>query len=253
MKKNFAFLAAAAIWFAAATVPGTAEKLKVGSTSTGIPFTFLDVQTNKIQGVMVDMIQEVAKRVDLQVEIEPTDWPSLIPALNSNKIDIISAAMAITEERSKEVSFADPIYSYGAGLVVKKGNPKNLHQIEDLKDANVGTQIGQAFLSLAKERGIEFKLYNSNSDLLRDLNLGRVDAGVVDHPQGAYVIDNNSEYDLEFVEGFKPFATHDLSFAVRKDEGPLLEKLNEGIAQLKKDGGLQMIIDKWNLKVTPAP
>src|SRR4026208_913001 len=94
--------------------------LKVGSTPTGIPFTFLDTKTNSIQGVMVDLVTEVGKDVGFQVQVEPLQFSTLIAALSSNKIDLISAAMYITPARKEVIDFSEPVYSYGEGLIVPK-------------------------------------------------------------------------------------------------------------------------------------
>src|ERR1700686_4123525 len=112
--------AIAAVVLAAAT-PGSAQQvLKVGSTPTGIPFTFLDTKTNSIQGVMVDLITEIGKDAGFQVQIEPMQFSTLIASLTSNKIDIISAAMFATAARKEVIDFSEPFYTYGEGLLVPK-------------------------------------------------------------------------------------------------------------------------------------
>ena len=79
--------AATAALVLATAMPATAQQvLKVGSTPTGIPFTFLDTKTNSIQGVMVDLITEIAKDAGFQVQIEPMQFSTLVPSLTSNKI-----------------------------------------------------------------------------------------------------------------------------------------------------------------------
>ena len=100
--------------------------LKVGSTPTGIPFTFLDTKTNTIQGVMVDLVTEVGKDAGFQVQIEPMQFSTLIAALTSNKIDLISAAMYITPPRKEVIDFSEPVYSYGEGLIVPKADTQGL-------------------------------------------------------------------------------------------------------------------------------
>ena len=87
--------------------------LKVGSTPTGIPFTFLDTKTNTIQGVMVDLVTAVGKDAGFAVSIEPMQFSTLIAALTSSKIDLISAAMYITPARKEVIDFSDAVYSYG--------------------------------------------------------------------------------------------------------------------------------------------
>src|ERR1700731_1958085 len=96
------------------------QVLKVGSTPTGIPFTFLDTKTNTIEGVMVDLIKEIGKDAGFKVEIEGMQFSTLIPSLTSNKIDIIPAAMFITAPRKEVVDFSDPVYGYGEGLLVAR-------------------------------------------------------------------------------------------------------------------------------------
>src|SRR5258708_17513877 len=111
-----AAIAALALAMAA---PGSAQQvLKVGSTPTGVPFTFLDTKTNSIQGVMVDLITEIGKDAGFQVEIEPMQFSTLIASLTSNKIDIISAPMFATASRHEGIDFSDPLSTYCEALVL---------------------------------------------------------------------------------------------------------------------------------------
>src|SRR5256885_3199230 len=110
MKKTIRSIVLAAALIGAAYVPAAAQQiLKVGSTPTGIPFTFLDTKTNTIQGVMVDLITEVGKNVGFTVTIEAMQFSTLIAALTSGKIDVISAAMYITPARKEVVDFSEPV------------------------------------------------------------------------------------------------------------------------------------------------
>src|SRR3977135_4730390 len=90
--------AATAVLALAAAAPGSAQQvLKVGSTPTGIPFTFLDTKTNSIQGIMVDLITEIGKDAGFAVQIEPMQFSALVPSQTSNTIDILSDAMLQTD------------------------------------------------------------------------------------------------------------------------------------------------------------
>lgn len=116
---------------ALAASPAAAQQtVRVGSTPTGIPFTFLDTQTNKIQGVMVDIITAVGKEAGFEVQVEPMQFSALIGALTSNRIDVIAAAMYITEPRKQVIDFSDPIYTYGDGLFVPKSDTKEYKTLE---------------------------------------------------------------------------------------------------------------------------
>ena len=111
-----------------AAMPASAQKvLKVGSTPTGIPFTFLDTKTNSIQGIMVDLITEIGKDAGFQVQIEPMQFSTLIASLTSNKIDIISAAMFVTPARKSD-RFLRTVLQLRRRPAGAKGRQQNLHQ-----------------------------------------------------------------------------------------------------------------------------
>ncbi|OBY59724.1 ABC transporter substrate-binding protein, partial [Pseudomonas sp. AU12215] len=163
----------------AASLAAQAEPLKVGATATGVPFTFLDVKTNSIQGMMVDSAQAVAKAGGFEVEIAQTTFAALIPSLTAKKIDLISAAMLRTPEREKVVQYSDPVFEYGEGLVVRADDDKAYTSMDDFKGEIVGAQVGTIFIDKLNQRGIfkEVRGYDSLADLTRDLALGRIKAG----------------------------------------------------------------------------
>ena len=103
------FQAAMAAVVLTAAVPASAQQvLKVGSTPTGIPFTFLDTKTNQISGIMVDIIKEIGKDQGFTPEVTPMTFSTLIAALQANKIDVIAAAMYITPTRQEVYYFGSP-------------------------------------------------------------------------------------------------------------------------------------------------
>ncbi|MGY4421539.1 ABC-type amino acid transport substrate-binding protein [Bradyrhizobium sp. JR6.1] len=103
--------AVAALALALSAPSGAQQVLKVGSTPTGIPFTFLDTKTNSIQGIMVDLATEIGKDAGFSVQIEPMQFSALIPSLTANKIDIIAAAMFATAARKEVIDFSEPVYN----------------------------------------------------------------------------------------------------------------------------------------------
>src|SRR3954447_18956204 len=170
--KRFVQDAVAALAISAAMPASAQQVLKVGSTPTGIPFTFLETKTNNIQSIMVDLVTEIGKDAGFNVQIEPMQFSALIPSLTSSKIDIIAAAMFITAPRKEVVDFSDPIYTYGEGLVVPKSDTKAYATQDDLKGETVGAQVGTAFVDALKKSGLfaDVKAYDTIPDILRDVN-----------------------------------------------------------------------------------
>lgn len=222
---------------------------KVGATATGIPFTFLDVKSQTIEGMMIDAARAVGKAGGFDVEIQQTTFASLIPSLTTSKIDIISAAMLRTPPREKVVQFSDPVFSYGEGLIVKADDSTAYVHMEDLAGEVVGAQVGTVFIDELNKRGIfkEVRGYDSIPDLMRDIALGRVKAGFADHPILAYQLAQGKQSKVKLVKSYEPVVMGDVCLVVRKGDTQTLDQVNRGIAAIKADGSLEQIIKKWKL------
>jgi polar amino acid transport system substrate-binding protein len=232
------------------TVPASAQPvMKVGSTPTGSPFTFLDTKTNTIEGVMADIVKAVGKEAGFGVQIEPMQFSALISSLTTKRIDLISAAMFITPVRQEVVDFSQPIYSYGEGVVVPVKDTTGYQAIADLKGKRVGVQVGTAFVEPLQKSGLfsEVKLYDTTADLMRDANAGRIDAGFLDSPIAAFAISRGQFPNLRMATTFKPTMVSSIGIATRKGDAETMGKVNAALTKLKADGTIEGILKKWGL------
>lgn len=239
-------LAAACLVLAAGSASAQ-QALKVGSTPTGVPFTFLDTKTNTIQGIMVDMVTEVGKRAGFSVQIEPMQFSTLIAGLTASKIDLISAAMYITPVRKEQIDFSDPIYTYGEGLIVPKSDTKDYVSFDDMKGMTVGAQVGTAYVEPLKKVFGEVKIYDTIPDILRDVNAGRIKAGFADYPIVAYNLQQGAFAETRLVKSYKATMTGSIGIGIRKGQEEQLKKINAALAAMKADGTIGKIIAKWGL------
>jgi len=230
-------------------VAQAATVLKVASTPTGSPFTFLDTKTNSVEGVMVDIVKAVSEKAGFEVQIEAMPFASLIGSLTSNRVDLISAAMFITPTREKVVDFSTPIYSYGEGVVVPASDTTAYTSFTEMKGKRVGAQVGTAFVEPLQKSGLfsEVKLYETTADLMRDANAGRIDVGVLDYPIAAYAISQKHFPSLRLVSSYKATMPNNIGIAGRKGDTELMGKINTALAALKADGSIDAILKKWGL------
>jgi polar amino acid transport system substrate-binding protein len=229
--------------------PAAAQQtLKVGSTPTGVPFSFLDTKTNTIQGVMVDIVTEVGKRSGFDVQVEPMQFSTLIAALTTSKIDLISAAMYITPVRKEQIDFSDAIYTYGEGLIVPKTDTKDYVSFDDMKGYAVGAQVGTVYVEPLKKIFGDIKIYDTIPDIMRDVNIGRLQAGFADYPIAAYNVQQGNFPDARIVKTFKPTITGSIGIGVRKGDQELLTKVDTALAAMKADGTVKKILAKWGLE-----
>jgi polar amino acid transport system substrate-binding protein len=236
----------ASVWgFAAA-----AETVyKVGTLPTSKPFTFLDVGANKIDGAMIQIMNEAAKAAGFKVEFEAIEWKALIPSLTSGKIDMANALMIITPERAKVIDFADPILDYAEGLVVRATDTTAYKNIKDLSGKTIGVQTGTAFYKYLQDSGHvgEIKVYDSTPDIIRDLQLKRLDGALLDYPLFNFRIKQGQYPDLRMVQTYQPGAIGKVAFAVKKGNPELLDKINAGLRKLNETGRVAAIYKEWNL------
>lgn len=231
-----------------ANIALAADTMKVGVTTTGVPFTFIDTTSQKVTGAMVDLASAIGQNLGMKPDFEVTAFSSLIPSLNTGKIDVISAGMLVTEARKKAVDFSDPVHSYGDAMFVAADNTEN-YTIEALKGEVVGAQIGTTFADDLQGLGTfkEVKLYDGIADIMRDVKLGRIKAGFGDQPIVAYQIQHNPALGIRIVDGYKPMKTGDVALAVSKKNPELLAKINSTVAKLKESGELAKIFAKYGL------
>lgn len=225
-----------------------AETMKIGITTTGIPFSFVEASSNTTKGAMVDLAKAVAEDNGMEATFEIAAFAALIPSLNTGKIDAASTGMFITDERKKIVNFSDPVYSYGEGMFVA-ATDKDTNSREALKGQAVGAQIGTAFVEPLKSLGIfgEVKVYDSIADIMRDVKLGRIKAGFGDGPIAVYQVQHNPDLGVRMVDNYTPVVSNSIGLAVNKQNTALLDKINASIRKFKASGELTKIFAKYGL------
>lgn len=221
--------------------------IEAGSTSAGPPFTFLNPETNEIEGMMIDIGERVAEELDLEMNINPVEFTSLVPSIEGSKIDMVVAGLAKTEEREKAMDFSETVYTYGEVIVIPEDNDE-IKSFEDLKGKKVGVQeASTSYDELKKHSDIDIQTYKTQQDMAKELDFGRIDAFMPDYP--IYV---NLEKEMpELTEDFKFAPDHesqwlnDIGLGVPKGETELLDDINEVIKEMEESGEIDEIIAKY--------
>lgn len=225
--------------------------LKVGSTPTGIPFTFLDTRTNTITGFMVDLITAIGRDQGFGVDVQPTPFAALIASLTSSRIDIIAAAMLATPARREQIDFSDPVYAYGEGVAVKEGETRPWRTLADMRGVTAGAQIGTVYIEPLRAAGLEVRTYDSVADIMRDVSLGRIQAGFGDAPIVSYQIAQGTFRGVRLLADYRPSVVGSIGIGTRKGDA-LMARINAGLAKVKADGSFAALIQKWNLPPSVA-
>ena len=137
-----AFTIASSLFIAGCGNTNSSQKVwRVGTDATYAPFGFKDKDSGKLAGFDIDIINAIANEEGIEADIQNLNFDALLPALQSNTIDIAISDMTISEERVKSVDFSKPYYIAGNGLVVNIDNTnimictENPHGASRLKDS----------------------------------------------------------------------------------------------------------------------
>jgi polar amino acid transport system substrate-binding protein len=196
---------------------------------------------------MIDIVKAIAANAGFPVEIRVTSFSALIPSLTSRKIDLISAGMLKTPAREKVVAFSQPVFSYGAGLVVLSSDKKEYRTIADLKGITVGVQVGTRFYDQLQTSGArEIKTYDNLMDMLMDLSTRRIEAAYGDAPIFAYQMAQSRMRAARLAKSFRPPSIEDVCLVVRHDDRDLLDRINASITRIQP-AHIRAILDHWSL------
>ncbi|MBV7485397.1 ABC transporter substrate-binding protein [Bordetella sp. BOR01] len=243
-------LAAAAVSLSAVGMPAAAQTvMKVGTETNGVPFSFLDPATHQMQGFMVDLIQAVGKHAGFTPAVEAMDFSALISSLTSQKIDIIASAMYITDKRRQVIDFTKPVYTYGEGMIVPATDKTDYDSYQAFKGRVVGAQVGTVYGESLKNTGLfkEVKIYDTIPDIIRDVNAGRIDAGIADYPTLSYYLGLGQFPRTRLVQSYKASLPGSIGLGLRQGEDALKQKLQAALDEIKRNGELDALLKKWKL------
>lgn len=209
------------------------------------PMGFRDENGN-IVGFDVDIAKEVCNRLGIELKLQPINWDAKEQELNSGKIDCIWNGFTITEERQKNLLFTEPYMNNRQVLIVNSGSPFKTKT--DLKGKRLGLQAGSSAAD-ALNSAPDFKAelqevveFDDNMMALMDLEKGGVDVVLMDEIVARFYIQNkNKQYRVLDEE----LAKEDYGIGFRKNDQKLMEKIQDTLREMAKDGKLAEISTKW--------
>ena len=240
-KKILALALAALMAFALVACNAPAEEtLTMGTNAAFPPYEFMDDAGNVV-GIDAEIAAAVAEKLGMKLEIKDMAFDSLITAVSTGSVDIVLAGMTVTEERKESVNFSD---SYATGVqVVIVTEDSTIATIEDLKGKKIGVQTGTTGdIYCAGDYGEDaVARYDNGALAVAALQNGQVDCVVIDNAPAQEFVKANPGLVILDTE----FANEEYAIGMAKDNTALLDAINGAIAELKEEGKLQEIIDKY--------
>lgn len=213
-------------------------KLFVGTDTPYKPFEI--GQPPDITGFDIDVLNEIANRIGLPVTYQDTPFDTIFRDLAQGKFDVTAAATTITPEREQKVDFTDPYYGTDQSLVVLPDS--DIATVDDLAGTTVAAQSGTTGEEYAEDEtdASDVRGYPEGPDAINALKAGQVDAVVID--QG--VADDAVAAGGVKVATVIPTGEF-YGFALKEDSDALREQMNQALKEMKDDGTLNQLYQKY--------
>jgi polar amino acid transport system substrate-binding protein len=197
---------------------------------------------NNIVGIDVDIATQIAKAAGKELQIDDMEFDSIISAVSSGKADMGVAGMSITEERKKNVDFSDVYYRAAQVLIIKTDSTLTANAIDGKK---IGVQSGTTGDTYVTDTyaNATVNRYSNGVDAVLALETGKIDAVVLDDETSNAIAKTHPLVKVLPAE----LTVEEYAIAVKKGNTSLLKTINDTIAQMKSDGSMNQIFNKFGV------
>ncbi|WP_081949065.1 ABC transporter substrate-binding protein [Litchfieldella xinjiangensis] len=222
------------------------ESYTVGVEASFPPWAY--VEGGDFKGIAIDAMEAIADEMGIEIEFQDMPFPSLIPALAAEKIDILATGLTVTEERSRNIDFTIPWWETNDVVLVPEDSELNVFSAVCC-GARVGVQGGSSQQAWMEENvvnttdiDVELAKYDNYVTAVDDMGVGRISSVIVDDTSAQEYINAGKPVKM----AGKIFIRAPLALAVTKDDPQgILGDLNKGILAIYESGEWEEIVHEY--------
>ena len=218
-------------------------KLIVALEGAWQPWSFHD-ESDTLVGYDVEVSRAIAEKLGVEPEYVESDWDSLFAGLDAGRYDIVCNGVEVTDERAKTYDFTEPYGYIHTALAVRKDN-EDIKSFEDLKGKTTANSLASTYMELAESYGATVQGIDTLEETIQLLTAGRIDATLNADVSFYDYLNVHPDADFKLVAQTED-ASH-VAIPVRKgdDSASLLEAINTAIEELRADGTLKALGEKY--------
>ena len=220
------------------TPDDTAKTKLVVATSPDFP-PFESLEGGEVVGIEVDILNKIAEKLGMELDIQQMDFDSVIPGVQAGKFDVGMSGITITDKRKKNVDFSSVYFMAAQAIVVTADS--GITGKADLEGKKVSVQTGTTAEEYCMSSGYEVLAFTANNDAAAALTAGKVDAWVVDNEVALAMAPELGLTVLDEAMTSEPYA-----FAFQKGS-ELVASFNEALDALLADGTIEQIFQQYGV------
>ncbi|AWI35502.1 transporter substrate-binding domain-containing protein [Bacillus safensis] len=223
-------------------------KIVVATSGTLYPTSYHDTSNGKDQltGYEVEVVKEAFKRLDVKVEFKEMGYDGMLSAINSGQVDAAANDIDITDDRKDKFAFSTPYkYSYGTAIV-RKNDLSGIKTLKDLKGKKAAGAATTIYMDVARKYGAKEVIYDNatNEQYLKDVANGRTDVILNDYYLQTLALAAFPKLNITIHPDLK-YMPNEQGFVMKKDNKELQKELNRVLGDMKKDGTMKKISEKF--------
>lgn len=214
----------------------------VATAGTLFPTSYHEEKNNKLTGFDVEVVKEVAKRLDLKVKFKEMSFDGMLTSVNTGQVDLAANDITITDDRKEKFAFSK-LYKYTYGTaIVRKSDLSGIKSLEDLKGKKAAGEATTTYMQIAKKYGAKEVTYDNatNDQYLRDVSNGRTDVILNDYYLQTLAVDFFKDFDITIHPDIA-YNPSQVGLIMDLDNKELQSNINEQLDKMKEDGTLKEI------------
>lgn len=217
--------------------------IKIGTEGTYAPFTFHDTkQDNKLVGYDVEVAKAVAKKIGVKTEFVEAPFDTIFAGLTSKRFDVVANQVTRNPEREKLYALSEP-YTVSEGVIVTKADNTKIKSLEDIKGLKSAQSAASNWAQVAKDAGAELEPVEGFTQAILLVKQGRVDVIVNDNLAVLDYLNTTGDKSVKIVA--KTGDKAEQVFAFRKGDTEIAKAFNKALGELRADGTLAKIAEKY--------
>ena len=218
-------------------------KLIVALEGAWQPWSYHD-ESDTLVGYDVEVSRAIAEKLGVEPEYVESDWDSLFAGLDAGRYDIVCNGVEVTDERAKTYDFTEPYGYIHTALAVRKDNT-DITSFEDLKGKTTANSLASTYMELAESYGATVQGIDTLEETIQLLTAGRIDATLNADVSFYDYLNVHPDADFKLVAQTED-ASH-VAIPLRKGDASatLLEAINTAIEELRADGTLKELSEKY--------
>ena len=217
-------------------------KLVVALEGAWQPWSYHD-SSDTLVGYDVEVSRAIAEKLGVEPEYVESDWDSLFAGLDAGRYDMVCNGVEVTEERAKTYDFTTPYGYIHTALAVRKDN-EDIHSFEDLKGKTTANSLASTYMELAESYGATVQGIDTLEETIQLLTAGRIDATLNADVSFYDYLNVHPEADFKLVAQTAE-ASHVAIPVLKSEDTAYLDALNTAIEELRADGTLKTLSEKY--------